>query len=100
MVTANLTRPRAVTFDSFARKIYWTDLRRGMLFISRADPDGGDRELLCKIRHHDAFSLTVDEDWVYWSDWTSHSVWRTRKDGICLDGLQDYSAHGGFEASG
>lgn len=83
MVTANLTRPRAVTFDSFARKIYWTDLRRGMLFISRADPDGGDRELLCKIRHHDAFSLALDEDWVYWSDWTSHSVWRTGKHGSC-----------------
>ena len=25
----------------------------------------------------------MDEDWVYWSDWTSHSVWRTGKHGGC-----------------
>ena len=42
-----------------------------------------DRELLCEIRLQDAFFLTVDEDWVYWSDWTSHSVWRTGKHGGC-----------------
>ena len=83
VVTANLTRPRAVTFDSLERKLYWTDIRRGRLSISRADPDGGDRELVCEVSHHDAFSITVDEDWVYWSDWASHSVWRTRKHGDC-----------------
>ena len=83
VVTANLTRPRAVTFDSLERKLYWTDIRRGRLSISRADPDGGDRELVCEVSHHDAFSLAVDEDWVYWSDWASHSVWRTRKHGEC-----------------
>lgn len=83
VVTVNLTRPRAVTLDSFERKLYWTDSRRGKLFIARADPDGGARELVCEVSHHDAFSLTVDTDWVYWSDWPSHSVWRTLKHGNC-----------------
>ena len=83
VVTVNLTRPRAVALDRFERKLYWTDSRRGQLTIARADPDGGARELFCEVSHHDAFSLTVDKDWVYWSDWASHSVWRTLKHGNC-----------------
>ena len=83
VVTANLTRPRAVTFDSLTRKLYWTDSRRGRLYINRADPDGGNRELVCQVRHHEAFSIAVDQDWIYWSDWASHSVWRTGKAGDC-----------------
>ena len=77
VVRANLTRPRAVTFDGLERKLYWTDTRRGLFSISRADSDGGAREVVCELRRHDGFSLAVDQvssDWsvrkILSSDWS------------------------------
>ena len=83
LVTANLTRPRALAFDPHTRQLFWADSRRGHFWISRVRADGGGRAVVCSYEgsSQDAFSVAVDRDWVYWSDWASHAVWRVDKRG-------------------
>jgi len=83
LVSTNLTRPKAITVDTPGRKLYWTDTRRGNFWISRSNLDGTEREVVCKGKDHEAFSITVSEEFIYWSDWTSHALWRTPKSGEC-----------------
>jgi len=84
MVSTNLTRPRAISVDTPARKVYWTDTSRGVFWISRISLDGTGREVVCKAKDHDPFSLVVTEEFIYWTDWTSHALWRTSKNGDCI----------------
>jgi len=84
LVSTNLTRPRAISVDTPARKVYWTDTSRGVFWISRISLDGTGREVVCKAKDHDPFSLVVTEEFIYWSDWTSHALWRTSKHGDCV----------------
>ena len=83
LVAANLTRPRALAFDPHTRQLFWADSRRGHFWLSRVRADGGGRAVVCSYEgsSQDAFSLAVDRDWVYWSDWASHAVWRVDKRG-------------------
>lgn len=83
MINTNLTRPKAITVDAPERKLYWTDNRRGEFWISRVNLDGTKREVVCSGKDHEAFSIVVTEEFIYWSDWTSHGLWRTRKSGEC-----------------
>ena len=83
LVDTNVTRPKAITYDPYEDKVYWTDTKRGHFWLSRMDPDGGGREVVCDAPSHDAFSMTVDRHWIYWSDWSSQAVWRLQKHGSC-----------------
>jgi len=83
LLSTNLTRPRGITLDSQERKLYWTDIKKGQFFISRSNLDGTDREVVCSGKDHDAFAIAVSEEFIYWSDWTRHALWRTRKSGEC-----------------
>ena len=79
LVSSNLSRPGAITYDQWDDKVYWSDSSRGVSTISRINTDGTDRELVYSGSGHDVFSLTVDSDWVYWTDRASFSVWRLNK---------------------
>lgn len=85
LIDGNLTQPKALTFDSAERKLYWAAVDGGKFSVSRASPDGTERETVCQLQDHAAFSLAVDSDFIYWSEWSSFSVWRAQKNtaGIC-----------------
>jgi len=83
LLNTNLTRPRAIDVDISARKLYWTDTNRWTFFISRSNLDGTDREVVCQGKDHEAFSIAVTDEYIFWSDWTSHALWRTPKYGDC-----------------
>ena len=85
LITADLTKPKAITFDSYERKLYWATVGGNELLLSRSNPDGSEREELCRLAGHGAFSLAVSSEQIYWSDWSSFSVWRVEKNpgGAC-----------------
>ena len=47
--------------------------------LSRSNPDGSEREELCRLPGHVAFSLAVSAEQIFWSEWSSFSVWRVGK---------------------
>jgi hypothetical protein len=59
--------------------VYWVDAKLKQLEF--CDYDGSNRHLLLRgianVRH--SFSLTLFEDWVYWTDWSEKRVLRVEK---------------------
>ena len=76
LVTRDLDRPKAITFHHGERKLYWAAVKGSDLRLSRARPDGSEREELCRLQGHEAFAILVDGAFIYWSEWSSFSVWR------------------------
>lgn len=83
LFTANLTLPRAITTDPWTNKLYWTDQVGYDFRLERSDLDGVNRELICTIKSQTPYSLAVDEDSFYWSDWSNHAIWKLPKEGGC-----------------
>lgn len=79
LLSSNLTRPRAITVDPLDRRLYWSDTDRDQYRIESVRLDGSDRVLLVQGDSREPFSLSVDSEYVYWSDWTTRSVWRYSK---------------------
>lgn len=79
LLSSSLTRPRAITVDPLGRRLYWSDTNRDRYRIESARLDGSDRELLVQGDSREPFSLSTDTEYVYWSDWTTRSVWRYSK---------------------
>ena len=74
-----------VTFDSYERRLYWAADGGHELVLTRSKPDGSEREEVCRLAGQGAFSLAVSRDQIYWTDWSSLSVWRVEKEpgGAC-----------------
>ena len=53
--------------------------------LARSDPDGSQREEVCRLGGHVASALAVSGEEIYWSEWSSFSVWRVDKNpgGVC-----------------
>ncbi|XP_050504790.1 prolow-density lipoprotein receptor-related protein 1 isoform X2 [Diabrotica virgifera virgifera] len=71
--------PNGITLDYTTRRIYWVDARSDSIHTSNYD--GGDVHEI--MRHPEVlshpFAITVFENFVYWTDWRTNSVFRANK---------------------
>lgn len=71
--------PNGLTVDYTLKRIYWTDARSDSIHTTKYD--GQDHRLVIhnqeKISH--PFSITVFENYVYWTDWRTNAVIRANK---------------------
>lgn len=80
-----------ITVDQIDEKIYWIDDHPGYTFsISRSNFNGSDRELILEDEHQYPHSITINQDFIYWTDQQSHSVWKLNKNG---KGKKDHIFH-------
>ena len=82
----NIHSPNGLTIDYSAEKIYWIDAT--LFYIAKANYDGSSREIIFKspsqcILDH-PFALTLYENKIYWTDWTTKGIHSTNKN----NGLQ------------
>jgi len=82
IISSNLSKPRALAVDPIDRKLFWSDTYRGTFTISSSWLDGTGREVVIKGRGQEPFGLAVHSHHIYWTDWTSYSLWRVAKDGL------------------
>ena len=88
-----LFRPRALAVDPIGRRLFWSDTYRGTFTISSRSElnnwhltshfqsssswlDGTGREVVVEGRGQEPFGLAVHEHHIYWTDWTTYSVYR------------------------
>ncbi|KAG1701225.1 Low-density lipoprotein receptor-related protein 2 [Nymphon striatum] len=71
-----LVWPNALTIDYFSNRLYWADAH--LDYIDFSDFDGKNRHRLISNVPH-VFSLTVLDDWLFWTDWNEKSVSRAHK---------------------
>ena len=79
VVLHNLTGgwPNGITIDFTTRRVFWTDARRKV--IESSSLDGSDRRQVVHLQSQHPFSVTVFEDFVYWSDWQNDAIFKTNK---------------------
>lgn len=76
--TANFRWPNALTLDHVTGHIFWGDA--GTDIIGMSDYMGnGYRKVLSLGKEHHIFSMSVFEDYLYWTNWETHSVERAHK---------------------
>ncbi|KAL9703738.1 hypothetical protein quinque_007256 [Culex quinquefasciatus] len=71
--------PNGITLDYVLKRVYWIDARSDS--IHTTDYDGNDHHLVIKdqeVLSH-PFSITLFDNYVYWTDWRTNSVIRANK---------------------
>ena len=74
IINSNLRWPNGVTIDHVTEQLYWVDAWHDRL--EATDINGFVRTTLHVGDTHHPFGVTLGSDFVYWSDWFQHSVYR------------------------
>lgn len=79
IVSFDVLWPNGLTLDLVRNRLYWIDAK--LKTISSVNYDGSDRTIVLKssdfLNH--PFSISVFEDFVYWTDWDKNSIFRANK---------------------
>ncbi|XP_054717262.1 low-density lipoprotein receptor-related protein 6-like [Uloborus diversus] len=76
VLISKLGRPNGLTIDFVERRLYWIDI--DTLKIEYSDLFGNHRvQVLDNLT--DPYSLTIYEDFMYWTDWKTNSINRANK---------------------
>uniref|UniRef100_A0A3B3E196 Low-density lipoprotein receptor-related protein 2 n=1 Tax=Oryzias melastigma TaxID=30732 RepID=A0A3B3E196_ORYME len=76
IITTKLEWPNALTIDYTTNKIFFADAHLNFLF---ADMDGQNRHRAIAGALPHVFAVSLFEDWVYWTDWNTHTVEKAHK---------------------
>jgi len=82
IISSNISKPRALAVDPIGRRLFWSDTYRGSFTISSSWLDGTGRDVVVRGVGQEPFGLAFHHNHIYWTDWTSYSVWRVSKDGL------------------
>lgn len=77
IITTDIRMPNAITIDHKLQKLYWSDARLDK--IERCNMDGTDRVVLLTETPQHSFDLAIYEDFLFWTDWVGHAVYRSNK---------------------
>lgn len=81
IVHENLYIPLGIAIDIEQNTLYWSDEREGIYFsIESINLNNDSRNTLIYGTHHQPFAIALDNQKIYWSDWTNSVVWSISKD--------------------
>ncbi|KAJ3607378.1 hypothetical protein NHX12_024429, partial [Muraenolepis orangiensis] len=81
IITAKLAWPSGLTVDYTTNKIFFADAHLNFLddLDNFADMDGQNRHRAVGGSLPHVFAVTLFEDWLYWTDWNTHTVEKAHK---------------------
>lgn len=79
IVEHDIKWPNGLTLDIVGKRLFWVDAK--LQTISSCNFDGSHRRVVLYSDEYlsHPFSITTFEDFVYWTDWTKHAVFRANK---------------------
>lgn len=79
VVDSHVKWPNGITLDRVDRRLFWVDAK--MNVIGSCNYDGSGRRVVLAGKAHVShpFSISVFEDWMYWSDWELRTIMRANK---------------------
>lgn len=92
----DLYQPLAIAIDVENNRLYWSNEREGIYYsIESMDLNvkNGTKQKLISGTRHQPFAMALDEQNVYWSDWTNRAVWSLPKDssnGVRANRMAEY----------
>ncbi|XP_059822369.1 low-density lipoprotein receptor-related protein 2a isoform X1 [Hypanus sabinus] len=76
VINSGLVWPNGLTMDYEDQKLYWADA--SLQKIERSSLTGADREVIVSTAIY-PFAVTVFEEYLYWTDWNTRSIYRVNK---------------------
>ncbi|CAH1775513.1 unnamed protein product, partial [Owenia fusiformis] len=81
IATNTMTWPNGIAVDFQEEYLFWCDASLDR--FERIRFDGSERELLAQLTRSHCFDMTIDNDYIYYTDWFYRGPYRARKsDGI------------------
>lgn len=79
IVAQDVKWPNGLTLDLVGKRVYWLDAR--LHTISSCNFDGTNKRVVLNSDEYllHPFSITTFEDFLYWTDWEKHAVFRANK---------------------
>lgn len=77
IVATDILMPNGLALDHAAKHVYWADARLDK--IERMHYDGSHRAVVTRASTEHPFDLALAGDWVFWTDWLAHGVYRADK---------------------
>ncbi|XP_028331825.1 low-density lipoprotein receptor-related protein 2 [Gouania willdenowi] len=77
IITTKLEWPNSLTIDYTTNKIFFADAH--LNFLDFADMDGQNRHRAIAGSLPHVFAVSLFEDWIYWTDWNTHTVEKAHK---------------------
>nr|BAW33243.1 low density lipoprotein receptor-related protein 6 [Hemicentrotus pulcherrimus] len=89
IVTDDIYWPNGLTIDYESQRLYWVDAKES--FIKSSDMNGLHQKVVLEgkgeLQH--PFALTVQNEWLYWTDWQTQSIHACNK----TNGLERWVIH-------
>lgn len=81
IVSKDLGWPNGLALDHKTKKIYWCDAKTDRIEVENMDPatDRSNRTVIITDNLPHPFGLGIAGDYLYWSDWSRHSIQRANK---------------------
>ncbi|XP_073999056.1 low-density lipoprotein receptor-like isoform X3 [Rhodnius prolixus] len=79
IVSYDIRWPNGLTLDLVRKRLYWVDAKLNL--ISSVNYDGSGRRVVLRSTEtlHHPFSISVFEDFVYWTDWDKQAIFKANK---------------------
>ncbi|KAI1293709.1 Prolow-density lipoprotein receptor-related protein 1 [Halotydeus destructor] len=77
IITKDIRMPNALVLDHKLQVLYWADARLDK--IERCNYDGTNRVALLADSPQHPFDLAIYGDYLFWTDWVAHAVYRADK---------------------
>ncbi|CAH1393480.1 unnamed protein product [Nezara viridula] len=79
IVSYDIKWPNGLTLDLVRSRLYWVDAKLNL--ISSVNYDGSGRTVVLRSAEtlHHPFSISVFEDYVYWTDWDKQAIFKANK---------------------
>ncbi|KAF6216065.1 hypothetical protein GE061_000403 [Apolygus lucorum] len=79
LVSYDIRWPNGLTLDLVRKRLYWVDAKLNL--ISSVNYDGTGRKVVLRSTEslHHPFSISVFEDYVYWTDWDKQAIFKANK---------------------
>ncbi|XP_040568074.1 low-density lipoprotein receptor-related protein 8 isoform X1 [Lepeophtheirus salmonis] len=79
IISETLRWPNGITLDLVLDKLYWIDAKLNI--VGSSDLDGSNSRVVYyskqNLKH--PFSISIFEDWMYWTDWERKAIFRANK---------------------
>lgn len=79
LVDENLFLPQGIAIDVEHNMLYWSDETETDYSIGSKNLTDGTKRLLIRGKYHQPFSVAVDRQKIYWSDFSNGAVWSLPK---------------------
>lgn len=79
LVVKDIKWPNGISLDLRTKRLYWGDAKLNVIESVRYDGSARKEVKQSPEYLHHLYSLTIFEDWIYWTDWETLSIYKADK---------------------